>query len=99
MRIWSKLLSGFYICVALVAVGSFGALADYNARQCSTSCTAFQSFVNTMVHTAAMVLVNSSGTEIGTSMSPLFASVTNVNSNGQATMANSSPVVIASNQS
>jgi hypothetical protein len=44
-------------------------------------------------------LVNSSGLEIGTTSNPLSVNVVNTNANGQALMANSSPVVIASNQS
>jgi hypothetical protein len=44
-------------------------------------------------------LVNSAGTEVGTGTNPLSVNVANANANGQALMANSSPVVIASNQS
>ena len=44
-------------------------------------------------------LVNSSGAEVGTTTNPLTVNVANTNPNGQASMANSSPVVIASNQS
>lgn len=47
----------------------------------------------------ATVLINSAGTEVGTVSNPVEVNVSNTNANGQATMANSSPVVIASNQS
>lgn len=44
-------------------------------------------------------LRSSTGFELATSASPLSVSVTNTNANGQVTMANSSPVVLPSNQS
>jgi hypothetical protein len=87
MKIRTKLLIG----VALATIAA-PALADLNYTQGSgTVIFAFTCF--TSKQCPAHVNVNSSGTEIGTSGSPEFVSVTNTNANGRATAANSSPVV------
>ena len=103
MKKW--LLRSLYAAPVLLIGGL--SWADYNATQGSgTTVFAFVCSVSKVC--PASVLINSANTEIGTASNPIRVdptgtttqpvNVTNTNANGQATAANSSPVVLANNQ-
>lgn len=99
-RFFNRLNTWPRVIVASLIIGSVfnAARGDYTVTQgLGTTIFAFVCFTSKVC--PASTLVTSTGTEIMTSGSPGFVSVTNANANGQATMANSSPVVVASNQS
>lgn len=91
---WKSILLS--AATALMLSGGW-VIADYNLTAgVGTTIFSFTCFTTKVC--PAGVQVNSAGTEIFTVAAPAHVTVDNANPNGQATMANSSPVVIPSNQ-
>lgn len=91
-----RVIYGFVLSVCVLVTGT--AVADYVIKDGNNvSQTVFAFVCATTKICAAHVPIKSDGTEIFTVSNPGQVTVTNTNANGQATMANSSPVVLPSN--